>query len=109
MCIQTDLVGTMHVFPACSQRLLSKGKLAYFTKLAWLEQKAHSDGYSECSARFLCIVRKTFVTIHLFCLHSMLNRFPKVPGLPRIPYLIKKDGNNLIGALVAKEWLALVK
>ena len=36
-------------------------------------------------------------------------RFPKVPGLPKRPYLLKKDNKDLIGALVAKEWLTLVK
>lgn len=29
--------------------------------------------------------------------------------MPKLPYLLKKDGKNLVGALVAKEWLTLVK
>ena len=32
-----------------------------------------------------------------------------MPGLPKLPHLLKKDGKNLVGTLVAKEWLTLVK
>ena len=32
-----------------------------------------------------------------------------MPGLPHLPYLLKKNSHDLVGSLVAKEWLTLVK